>query len=91
VPRSNGRRTRRLSTSVHTVAAERLGGRRARGPHRGDGPGLDALAQEKLIAADTRVDLARALIARVRRRGAPSPDLLTTETFRRDVLASEAS
>jgi molybdate transport system substrate-binding protein len=53
-------------------------------------PGLDALAQQKLIATDTRVDLARALIGVAVKKGAPSPDLSTPETFKAALLKARS-
>jgi molybdate transport system substrate-binding protein len=53
-------------------------------------PGMDALAQQKLIAAESRVDLARALIGVAVKAGAPLPDLSTPDTFKAALLKARS-
>lgn len=53
-------------------------------------PGMDALQKDNRIVADTRVDLARALIGVAVRVGAPAPDLSTVETFKAALLEARS-
>jgi len=50
------------------------------------GEGLDALIERGLIAAGSRVDLARSRIGLAVRAGAPRPDISTVDAFRRALL-----
>jgi molybdate transport system substrate-binding protein len=54
------------------------------------GPGMDSLVKERLVVADSRVDLARALIGVGVRAGAASPDLSTPETFKAALLKARS-
>ena len=54
------------------------------------GPGMDALVKDRLVVAESRVDLARALIGVGVRAGAASPDLSTPETFKAALLKARS-
>ena len=54
------------------------------------GPGMDSLVKERLVVADSRIDLARALIGVGVRAGAASPDLSTPETFKAALLKARS-
>jgi molybdate transport system substrate-binding protein len=54
------------------------------------GPGMDALQKANLVAAGSRVDLARALIGVAVKAGAPSPDLSTPDTFKAALLKAKS-
>jgi molybdate transport system substrate-binding protein len=53
-------------------------------------PAMDALEKEHRIAAGTRTDLARALIGVGVHAGAASPDLSSTESFKKALLAARS-
>ncbi len=53
-------------------------------------PGMEALQKANLVAAGSRVDLARALIGVAVRAGAPSPDLSTPDTFKAALLKARS-
>ncbi len=52
--------------------------------------GFEALAQERLAQAGSRVDLVRSSIALAVRAGQPKPDISTVEALRRTLLAAES-
>ena len=54
------------------------------------GPGMDILQRERLVVAESRVDLARALIGVGVKAGAPSPDLSTTDAFKAALLKARS-
>ena len=54
------------------------------------GPGIDALAKQGKIVADSRVDLARSGMGVAVRAGAPRPDISTPEALRRTLLAAKS-
>jgi molybdate transport system substrate-binding protein len=54
------------------------------------GPGMDMLIKQKLVMAESRVDLARALIGVGVKAGAASPDLSTPETFKAALLKARS-
>jgi len=54
------------------------------------GPAMDMLQKENKVVAESRVDLARALIGVGVRVGAPSPDLSTPDTFKAALLAARS-
>ena len=54
------------------------------------GPGMDLLQKEKLVVAESRVDLARALIGVGVKAGAASPDLSTPDTFKAALLKARS-
>jgi molybdate transport system substrate-binding protein len=53
-------------------------------------PGMDLLQKQKLVDAESRVDLARALIGVAVRAGAASPDLSTPDTFKAALLKARS-
>jgi molybdate transport system substrate-binding protein len=53
-------------------------------------PGMDTLQKENRVVAESRVDLARALIGVAVRAGAPSPDLSTADTFKAALLKARS-
>jgi len=53
-------------------------------------PVLDALIQQKLVAAETRTVLGRAGIGVGIRAGAPKPDISTVDAFKRTLLSAKA-
>ena len=53
-------------------------------------PGMEALQKASLVAAGSRVDLARALIGVAVKAGAPSPDLSTPDTFKAALLKAKS-
>jgi molybdate transport system substrate-binding protein len=53
-------------------------------------PVLDALIEQKLVAAETRTVLGRAGIGVGIRAGAPKPDISTVEAFKRTLLSAKA-
>ena len=54
------------------------------------GPGLDVLRKENLVVADSRVDLARALIGVGVKVGADSPNLSTPDSFKAALLKARS-
>jgi molybdate transport system substrate-binding protein len=54
------------------------------------GPGMDMLQKENLVVAESRVNLARALIGVGVRAGAPSPDHSTPNTFKASHLKARS-
>ena len=54
------------------------------------GPGMDILQKERLVVAESRVDLARALIGVGVKAGAPSPDLSTPDAFKAALLKARS-
>jgi molybdate transport system substrate-binding protein len=54
------------------------------------GPGMDMLIKQKLVMAESRVDLARALIGVGVKAGAASPDLSTPDTFKAALLKARS-
>jgi molybdate transport system substrate-binding protein len=54
------------------------------------GPGMDMLVQDRFVVAESRVDLARALIGVAVKAGAPSPDLSTPDTFKASLLKARS-
>ena len=54
------------------------------------GPGMDILQKERLVVAESRVDLARALIGVAVKAGAASPDLSTPDTFKAALLKARS-
>jgi molybdate transport system substrate-binding protein len=54
------------------------------------GPGMDTLQKEKLVVAESRVALARALIGVAVKAGAASPDLSTPDTFKAALLKARS-
>jgi molybdate transport system substrate-binding protein len=55
-----------------------------------DGGAADALGRRGLVRADSKVDLARSLIAMVVRAGAAKPDIRSVEAFRSTLLAAKS-
>ncbi len=53
-------------------------------------PGMDALQKDNRIVANSRVDLARALIGVAVKAGAPAPDLSSVETFTAALLEARS-
>src|SRR5262245_9765256 len=53
-----------------------------------DGGSADALAQQGLVRAGSKVDLARSQIGMAVRAGAAKPDISSVESFRRTLLAA---
>jgi molybdate transport system substrate-binding protein len=53
-------------------------------------PGMDLLQKQKLVVAESRVNLARALIGVAVKAGAPAPDLSTPETFKAALLKARS-
>ena len=53
-------------------------------------PAVDELTQEKLLAAEDRVDLARGLIGIAVKKGARAPDLSSAETVKAALLAAKS-
>jgi molybdate transport system substrate-binding protein len=54
------------------------------------GPGMDILQKERLVVAESRIDLARALIGVGVKAGAPSPDLSTPDAFKAALLKARS-
>jgi molybdate transport system substrate-binding protein len=54
------------------------------------GDALDDLLKEGKVAAGSRVDLARSVIALAVRTGAPKPDISSVEAFKRAMLAAKS-
>lgn len=56
----------------------------------GVGDSIDALIQQRLVRAGSKVDLARSEIGMVVRAGAPKPDIRSAEAFRRTLLEAKS-
>jgi len=54
------------------------------------GSAIDALVKDGKLAAGTRADLARSGVGVAVKRGAPKPDISTTEAFKRTLLAAQS-